>query len=96
MLGNAVVDAAEVRLPLKMMNRHGLIRRRYRHRQNENHATAKRRLSNASVPVLVLDIKGDLSGLGAAGTASARVVERAQALDTFLHTAGVSGRDCLR
>jgi hypothetical protein len=33
-------------------------------------------LSNASVPVLVMDIKGDLSGIGAAGTLNDKIKDR--------------------
>ena len=33
-------------------------------------------LSNASVPVLVMDIKGDLSGIGAAGTVNDKIKDR--------------------
>jgi DNA helicase HerA-like ATPase len=37
-------------------------------------------LSDASVPVLLLDIKCDLSGIGAAGTANDKILERAKLL----------------
>ena len=37
-------------------------------------------LSNASVPVLLLDIKGDLSGIAAPGVLNDKVSERAGAL----------------
>ncbi len=35
-------------------------------------------LSDASVPVLMMDIKGDLSGIAAAGTSNAKIEERYQ------------------
>ena len=35
-------------------------------------------LSDASVPVLLLDIKGDLSGIAAAGTANDKITERSK------------------
>ncbi len=38
-------------------------------------------LSDASVPVLLMDIKGDLSGIAAAGTVNDKITERYQKLN---------------
>jgi DNA helicase HerA-like ATPase len=38
-------------------------------------------LSNASVPVLLMDIKGDLSGIAAAGTVNDKITDRCQKLN---------------
>jgi uncharacterized protein len=81
MLNGAVVPGADVYLPLKTMNRHGLIAGATGTGKTKTLQVIAEGLSDASVPVLLLDIKGDLSGIAAAGTPNAKTAERAQLLD---------------
>src|SRR4029453_5244856 len=84
-LGAAIVDGelpkdAPVRLPLAMMNRHGL--------GSGATGTGKavplhmiaEQLSTAGVPVFLADIKGDLTGLATAATPSEKLTARTQSL----------------
>ena len=75
------VDGADVAIPLKMMNRHGLIAGATGTGKTKTLQVISEGLSDASVPVLLLDIKGDLSGLAAAGESNTRLEERAKMLD---------------
>jgi uncharacterized protein len=68
-----------VRIPLAMMNRHGLIAGATGTGKTKTLQLVAEQLSAQGVPVFLADIKGDLSGLGAAGGASERVTQRAQA-----------------
>jgi DNA helicase HerA-like ATPase len=66
----------QVKLPLKTLNRHGLIAGATGTGKTKSLQLIAEDLSNAGVPVLVMDIKGDLSGLGAPGTSNKHVVKR--------------------
>jgi len=66
-----------VRVPLAMMNRHGLIAGATGTGKTKTLQLLAEQLSAAGVPVFLADLKGDLSGLGAAGDASERVKQRA-------------------
>lgn len=84
-LGIAVLDGQPqsdlpVQLPLKTMNRHGLIAGATGTGKTKTLQLISELLSDASVPVLLMDIKGDLSGIAAEGTSSDRVKERYQLL----------------
>ena len=80
MLEKEVVEGAEVFLPLKTMNRHGLIAGATGTGKTKTLQLISEGLSDASVPVLLLDIKGDLSGIAAAGTSNAKIEERSKLL----------------
>jgi hypothetical protein len=76
MLNGQVVGSADVYLPLKTMNRHGLIAGATGTGKTKTLQAIAEGLSEKSVPVLLLDIKGDLSGIAAAGTLNDKIKER--------------------
>jgi len=81
MLEGNVVMGADVMLPLKTMNRHGLIAGATGTGKTKSLQMLAEGLSDASVPVLLMDIKGDLSGIAAAGTSNDKIVDRCQKLN---------------
>src|SRR6201999_1460281 len=74
------VEGAVVKLPMKTMNRHGLIAGATGTGKTKTLQMISEGLSNASVPVVLMDIKGDLSGIAAAGAANDKINERCQKL----------------
>jgi hypothetical protein len=77
-LDGNVVQGADVLLPLKTMNRHGLIAGATGTGKTKTLQVLSEILSDASVPVLLMDIKGDLSGIAAAGTVNDKINDRVQ------------------
>ncbi len=80
MLEGEVVAGADIFLPLKTMNRHGLIAGATGTGKTKTLQMLSETLSENSVPVLLMDIKGDLSGIAAAGSANEKINERANKL----------------
>lgn len=76
MLNGEVVTGADVMLPLKTLNRHGLIAGATGTGKTKTLQVIAEGLSDASVPVMLMDIKGDLSGIAAAGASNAKIEER--------------------
>ncbi len=76
MLGGEILTGTEVLLPLRTLNRHGLIAGATGTGKTKTLQVIAEGLSNASVPVLLMDIKGDLSGIAAAGTENEKIRER--------------------
>jgi uncharacterized protein len=80
-IGTAVLDGevltgTDAYIPLKTMNRHGLIAGATGTGKTKTLQLISEALSDASVPVLLMDIKGDLSGIGAAGSENNNIKER--------------------
>lgn len=78
MLNGQPLTGTDVFIPLKTLNRHGLIAGATGTGKTKTLQVLTEGLSNASVPVLLMDIKGDLSGIAAAGTANDKITERLQ------------------
>jgi len=81
MLNGEVIPGANVILPLKTMNRHGLIAGATGTGKTKTLQLISEYLSDNSVPVLLMDIKGDLSGIAAAGEVNDKTNERCQKLN---------------
>ncbi len=80
-LDGEVVAGADVFLPLKTMNRHGLIAGATGTGKTKTLQMISEQLSNNSVPVVLMDIKGDLSGIAAAGTVNDKIADRCAKLN---------------
>jgi hypothetical protein len=79
-LNGEVIEGATVNVPLKTMNRHGLIAGATGTGKTKTLQMISEGLSDASVPVLLLDIKGDLSGIAMPGSTNSKIEERCQLL----------------
>jgi len=80
-LDGEVIAEAGINLPLKTMNRHGLIAGATGTGKTKTLQMISEYLSDASVPVLVMDIKGDLSGIAAMGSVNDKLKDRYQKLN---------------
>ncbi|ORV42734.1 ATPase [Mycolicibacter engbaekii] len=81
-LGTVVIDgiadaSAQVRIPLATVNRHGLVAGATGTGKTKTLQVIAEQLSAAGVPVLMADVKGDLSGLARAGQAGDKITQRA-------------------
>lgn len=79
-LNTEVVTDAHVKLSLKMMNRHGLIAGATGTGKTRTLQLMAEQLSDANVPVFLLDVKGDLSGLAQSGNTNDALIERGNAV----------------
>lgn len=75
-LGEEVMQNTFVRLPLRTFNRHGLIAGATGTGKTKTLQILAEQLSENGVPSLIMDIKGDLSGIAAAGNSHPKIIER--------------------
>ena len=80
-LGSAILDGeaisdAQVRIPLKTLNRHGLIAGATGTGKTKTLQVISEQLSEKGVPVLLMDVKGDLSGIAMPGEEKPFITER--------------------
>jgi DNA helicase HerA-like ATPase len=75
--GTTCDSTARVRIPLSMVNRHGLVAGATGTGKTKTLQGLAEQLSAAGVPVFLADVKGDLSGMAAPGTAGDKVTTRA-------------------
>jgi len=73
--GEAVTDAL-VKIPLKTLNRHGLIAGATGTGKTKTLQVLAENLSEKGIPVLLMDLKGDLSGLAQPSPGHAKIDER--------------------
>ncbi|MCO6148220.1 helicase HerA-like domain-containing protein [Flavobacterium sp. NRK1] len=76
MLDGQPVEGAHVKIPLKTMNRHGLIAGATGTGKTKTLQILAEQLSENGVPVLMMDIKGDLSGIAQAAEEKPFITER--------------------
>ncbi len=76
MLDGEVVKEVNVSIPLKTINRHGLIGGATGTGKTKTIQVFVEQLSHAGIPSLVLDIKGDFSGIAVPGKENAIIQER--------------------
>ena len=77
--GSATADLP-LRIPLRMMNRHGMIAGSTGTGKTRTLQLLAEQLSRNGVPVFLADVKGDLAGMCIAGEASERLTSRAAAV----------------
>jgi uncharacterized protein len=80
MLDKQTVTGSIIKLPLATLNRHGLIAGSTGSGKTKTMQLLAEKLSLAGTPVLVMDIKGDLSGISQASEGHAKIDERHQAI----------------
>src|SRR5690606_16026030 len=79
-LNGEILAEAKVNLALKMMNRHGLIAGATGTGKTRTLQLIAEQLSDAAVPVFMLDVKGDLSGLAVPGVSNQALIDRGNAV----------------
>ncbi|WP_439583088.1 helicase HerA-like domain-containing protein [Dyadobacter bucti] len=87
-LDGEIISDAKVNLPLRMMNRHGLVAGATGSGKTRTLQVLAEQLSAAGVPVFMSDIKGDLSGIAQPGKTTAVLEERSQILGTVFEPKG--------
>lgn len=70
------VSSAQVRIPLAMLNRHGLVAGATGTGKTKTLQVLAEQIAANGVPVFAADIKGDLSGIASVGVSSDKLIER--------------------
>lgn len=91
-LGGAILDGealpdAHVKIPLKTLNRHGLIAGATGTGKTKTIQVLSEQLSSFGIPVVMMDIKGDFSGIAKEGEEKPFITERHAKINTPYTTA---------
>ena len=81
MLDGAPIAEAHVKVPLKTLNRHGLIAGATGTGKTKTIQVLSEQLSSFGIPVLMMDIKGDFSGIAQPGEEKPFITERHQKIN---------------
>ncbi|MFC5681549.1 helicase HerA-like domain-containing protein [Flavobacterium sp. MAHUQ-51] len=86
LLGTAILDGqtipeAQIKVPLKTLNRHGLIAGATGTGKTKTIQVLSEQLSTYGIPVLMMDIKGDFSGIAKEGEEKSFITERHQKIN---------------
>lgn len=76
MLDGEAVEKTHVKIPLRLLNRHGLIAGATGTGKTKSLQVLAEGLADNGIPVVLMDIKGDLSGLAAKGEHNPKIAER--------------------
>ena len=76
MLNNETFADAQIKIPLKTLNRHGLIAGATGTGKTKTLQVLAENLSDKGIPVLLMDLKGDLSGIAQPSLGHAKINER--------------------
>ena len=80
-LDGKIVEGAQIKAPLKMFNRHGLIAGATGTGKTKTLQKLAESLSEKGVSVLMMDMKGDVSGISKSGVENPKLVERSNCLN---------------
>jgi len=94
-LGGAMLDGEalpglQVKVPLRTLNRHGLIAGATGTGKTKTLQAIAEQLAHNGVPSLLMDVKGDLSGVAMAGSDNPKITERAGKIGITWHPNGCS------
>jgi DNA helicase HerA-like ATPase len=88
MLDGETIPDAHIRIPLKTLNRHGLIAGATGTGKTKTLQVLSEQLSLKGIPSLVMDVKGDLSGLAMPGEEKPFITERHAKINLPYNTMG--------
>lgn len=88
MFNGKVIANTPVALPLKTLNRHGLIAGATGTGKTKTIQVLSEQLSSNGIPVLMMDIKGDFSGIAKPGTVNDFITNRHQQMGLAYETSG--------
>ncbi|MEZ5054124.1 MAG: helicase HerA-like domain-containing protein [Chitinophagales bacterium] len=91
MLDAAAVPNTHIKLPLKTLNRHGLIAGATGTGKTKSIQAISERLSENGISVLMMDIKGDFSGVAEPGVSNPKIEERVAAIGNTWIPKSISG-----